>query len=133
MNCHATRAVLDLHAEGRLTPRREKAVAAHLASCAACRALAATEPYGEEVSLPHAVRKGPPEFKQRLAAAMKAGRREPANLPAVTAELALWPRDLGGVVVAAAALALVAVIVGWSGAPSQQYNQGDELASGRMP
>ena len=38
MNCHATRAVLDLHAEGRLTLRREKAVASHLASCAGCRA-----------------------------------------------------------------------------------------------
>ncbi|MCR4296838.1 MAG: zf-HC2 domain-containing protein [Elusimicrobia bacterium] len=123
MNCHATRAVLDLHAEGRLTPRREKSVAKHLASCADCRGLTA----------PAAAAARPaPDFKTRLAAAMKDGRNAPKPLPA-PAPLNLWPRDLSGVAVAAAALAVIALGIGWSGAPSQQYDRGDELASGRMP
>jgi anti-sigma factor RsiW len=132
MNCHATRAVLDLHAEGRLTPRREKAVAAHLATCAVCSAQAATEPYGEGVSLPRAVGKGPPDFKSRLAAAMKAERKAPKN-EAPRPTLNLWPRDFSGVAFAAAALALVALVIGWSGVPSQQFDKGDELAAGRTP
>ncbi|MCM2303600.1 MAG: zf-HC2 domain-containing protein [Elusimicrobia bacterium] len=125
MNCHATRAVLDLHAEGRLTPRREKAVAAHLDSCAECRSSAA----------PAAAPLGAPagDFKSRLAAALKAERRTPAPSRAPAPALNLWPRDLSGVAVAAAALALIAAVIGWSGAPSQQYDGGDELAAGRMP
>jgi anti-sigma factor RsiW len=130
MNCHATRAVLDLHAEGRLTPRRESAVTAHLASCAECTALT-TEPYGEEVSLPHAVGKGPAAFKHRLAAALKAERAAPEGEASVP-ELRLWPRDFSGVAAAAAALALIAVIIGWSGVPSQRDFGGDEI-TGRLP
>jgi anti-sigma factor RsiW len=125
MNCHATRAVLDLHAEGRLTPRREKAVAAHLASCAVCLALAAPVSASP-------VKASTNDFKTRLAAAMKAERTAPKR-EAPRLELALWPRDLSGVALAAAALALIAVIIGWSGAPSQQFDRGDELAAGRMP
>ncbi|MDD5304684.1 MAG: zf-HC2 domain-containing protein [Elusimicrobia bacterium] len=125
MNCHATRAVLDLHAEGRLTPRRAKAVAAHLAACDACRAQTA----------PTAVAAKAParDFKERLAAAMKAERGAPTARPANKLELALWPRDLSGIALAAAALALIAVVIGWSGAPNQQFDRGDELAAGRMP
>ncbi|MBI2385589.1 MAG: zf-HC2 domain-containing protein [Elusimicrobia bacterium] len=125
MNCHAARAVLDLHAEGRLTPRRAQAVAAHLASCAECRAQspAAASPLGVPAG----------DFKARLAATLKAERKAPEPRPAAKVELDLWPRDLSGVAVAAAALALFAVAIGWSGAPSQQFDKGDELASGRMP
>jgi len=123
MNCHATRAVLDLHMEQRLTPRREKAVMAHLASCAVCAPLA---------TLAAPALEGVPEagFKHRLAAAMKAARKttEPA---APRLELALWPRDFSGVALAVAALVLIAMITGWSGAPSQR-DMGDELA-GRTP
>ncbi|MBI2789604.1 MAG: zf-HC2 domain-containing protein [Elusimicrobia bacterium] len=125
MNCHATRAVLDLHADGRLTPGRARAVDAHLASCAGCRAQspAAAQPA-----------KGPAgDFKARLAASLKAERRSPEPRREAKAELSLWPRDLSGVAVAAAALALFAVAVGWSGAPSQQFDKGDELAAGRTP
>jgi predicted anti-sigma-YlaC factor YlaD len=104
MNCHAIRAVLDLHAEGRLTPRRAKAVDAHLAACPDCRA-----------------------------AALKAERRTPEPRPAAKAELSLWPRDMSGVAIATAALALIAVVIGWSGAPNQQFDKGDELAAGRTP
>jgi len=125
MNCHATRAVLDLHAEGRLTPRRAKAVAAHLASCAACETLAAPA----APSLAKAPEAG---FKHRLAAAMKAQRKSPERA-APAPELRLWPRDLSGVALAAAALALIAVVIGWSGVPSQRDMSGDELAAGRMP
>lgn len=126
MNCHATRAVLDLHAEGRLTPRRARAVDAHLASCAEC---------GARTAAPAAVAVKAPArgFKESLAAALKAERRTPEPPRALKAELSLWPRDLSGVAVAAAALALFAVAVGWSGAPSQQFDKGDELAAGRMP
>lgn len=125
MNCHATRAVLDLHAEGRLTPRREKAVDAHLASCTVCSALSAPA-----AAAP--VKAAANDFKSRLAAAMKAERKAPER-SAPRLELALWPRDLSGVAVAAAALALIAVVIGWSGAPNQQFDHGDELAAGRMP
>lgn len=122
MNCHATRAVLDLHAEGRLTPRRAKAVASHLSSCAECAKLAAPA-----VSAPLKAPSG--DFKARLAAAMKAERKAPEERP----ELALWPRDLSGVAFAAAALALIALVIGWSGVPTQRDVSGDEIAAGRMP
>ena len=125
MNCHATRAVLDLHAEGRLTPRREKAVAEHLASCADCLALAAPA-----AAAP--IKASAPDFKSRLAAAMKGERTAPKN-EAPRLALNLWPRDFSGVAFAAAALALVAIVIGWSGVPSQQFDKGDELAAGRMP
>lgn len=125
MNCHATRAVLDLHAEGRLTPRRARAVAAHLASCSDCRAQSPV------AATPAKSLSG--DFKSRLAASLKAERSVPEPRPAAKGDLSLWPRDLSGVAVAAAALALFAVAVGWSGAPSQQFDKGDELAAGRTP
>jgi len=125
MNCHATRAVLDLHAEGRLTAGRTKSVDAHLASCAECRART-TAPTAVAVPAPSRA------FKERLAAAMKAERKAPkASRP--EPELNLWPRDLNGIALAAAALALVALGIGWSGVPSQRDIGGDELAAGRMP
>lgn len=125
MNCHATRAVLDLHAEGRLTPRREKAVATHLASCAGCRA---------EVLPAVAPAKAPAgDLKARLAAAMQAEREAPGPRPSPAPPLNLWPRDLSGVAVAAAALALIALSIGWSGAPTQFGAEDAELASGRTP
>lgn len=125
MNCHATRAVLDLRAEGRLTPRRARAVDAHLASCSDCRAR--VSPAASPVKAPAG------DFKARLAASLKAERRTPEPRPAPAPALDLWPRDFSGVAVAAAALALIAVVIGWSGAPSQQFDRGDELAAGRMP
>lgn len=125
MNCHATRAVLDLHAEGRLTPRRAKAVDAHLASCRECRAR--VSPAAAPTTAPAG------DFKARLAASLKAERRAPAPRPAPAPALDLCPRDFSGVALAAAALALIAVVIGWSGAPSQQFDRGDELAAGRMP
>ncbi len=124
MNCHATRAVLDLHAEGRLTSGRAKSVAAHLASCAECRARTAAP---TDVAVPATSR----EFKERLAAAMKAERKAPSPRPEPA--LNLWPRDLSGVALAAFALAVVAVIIGWSGAPSQKDWAGEELAAGSTP
>ncbi len=125
MNCHATRAVLDLHTEGRLTPRRANAVTEHLASCAECR---------KQVLLPAApVKALAGDFKARLAAAMKAERTVPKPEPKL--ELALWPKDFSGVALTAAALVLIAVVIGWSGVPSQRDLSGDdlELAAGRMP
>ncbi|MEK7390107.1 MAG: zf-HC2 domain-containing protein [Elusimicrobiota bacterium] len=124
MNCHAAQAVFDLHAEGRLTPRRAKSVDAHLASCARCRALSAPT-----VS---PVKPASPDFKARLAAALKsktaaAARAEPPI------EERLWPRDLSSVAVAALALTLLAVCIGWSGVPSQWDAGNDELAAGRIP
>ncbi|MDP3541192.1 MAG: hypothetical protein Q8T11_01840 [Elusimicrobiota bacterium] len=123
MNCHATRAVLDLHAEGRLTSRREQAVANHLASCAGCRALTALAP---AAALPPSS-----DFKARLAAAMKAEKKSPTvrEEPALN----LWPRDLSGVALAALALAFLAAGIGWSGLPSQKGLSDEEFAAGRIP
>ena len=127
MNCHATRAVLDLHAENRLTPRREQAVTAHLASCAECRALGSSTTTRAPLKSPTG------DFKARLAASLKNARKAPEPRP--EPELALWPRDLSGVAFAAAALAAIALVIGWSGVPSQRDIGGDdlELAAGRMP
>ena len=124
MNCHATRAVLDLHAEGRLTTSRAQAVAAHLKSCAECRAFAAPAP------VPAPVQSG--DFKVRLAATLKKERKS-SSAPVPAMKLELWPRDLSGVALAAAALALVAFVIGWSGVPTQRDFNGDEFALGRMP
>ena len=124
MNCHATRAVLDLHAEGRLTQSRAKTVAAHLASCSECR--------GRTAALTAVAVKAPAgDFKARLAAAMKTARVASAARP--TPELALWPRDLSGVAFAAAALAVIALAIGWSGVPSQFDAEDAEFAAGRIP
>ena len=126
MNCHAAHSVLDLHAEGRLTPRRAKSVEAHLASCADCRRAAA--PIASPLQAAGA------DFKSRLASALKAvNKADPAPRSAPGLELSLWPRDLSAVACAAAALALIAIGIGWSGAPSQRYESGDELAAGRTP
>lgn len=124
MNCHAARSLLDLHAEGRLTPRRAKSVESHLASCADCRSSAA--PFSSPIKASDT------DFKARLASALKtASKAAPAPQPRL--ELNLWPRDFSAVAFAAAALALIAIVLGWSGAPSQQYERGDELAAGRTP
>ena len=122
MNCHAARSILDLHAEGRLTPRRAASVDSHLASCAACRKSA--------TPLASPSKAAGTDFKSRLASALKTGGKA---APAARLELALWPRDLSAVAFAAAALALLAFVIGWSGAPSQQYESGNELAAGRTP
>lgn len=110
MNCHSVRAVLDLHAEGRLTARRGTKVSAHLEECAECRALAT----------PVAVtaKAAGKDFKTRLAAALKAERKS-ASAPAFAPKIELWPRDLKGVFLSAIALALLAAAIGWSGVPSQ--------------
>lgn len=124
MNCHATRAVLDLHAEGRLTSGRAAAVEGHLASCAACRALSA--------ALPGAAAPGeaaPDTLKARLSAAMKASRGAPAE---TGPSYSFFPRDAAGVAWAAAALTLVTLVAGWNGAPTQSFDAGDEIA-GRLP
>ena len=114
MNCHAVRAVLDLHAEGRLTARRGTKVSAHLEKCPDCRALAAPA-VAPLKAAGH-------DFKSRLAASLKASaKRAPRPRPAL--EDALWPRDLNAVAFTAAALALVAAAIGWSGMPSQKASK----------
>lgn len=124
MNCHATRAILDLRAESRLSAGRMKSVDAHLAGCDACRALSAP-------LAPAPAPAAGSAFKNRLAAAMKSERKSPKAEPART--LPLWPRDLGGTLSAAAALVFVAAAIGWSGYASQSGLEGGELAAGRTP
>lgn len=119
MNCHAVRAVSDLHAEGRLTAPRAAAVAGHLAGCAACR----------DAAMPAAPtaasRPAPSALKAKLLAAAKAARPEPA---AAVRPLSLLPRDAASVAAAAVALALVALVAGWNGAPNQSFYARDEIA-----
>ncbi len=119
MNCHATRAVLDLHAEGRLTSGRAKAVSAHLEGCAACRALAVPAPAAAPGKAATSA------FKAKLAAVVKAERPAPAE-PARA--LSLFPRDAAAVAFATAAVAVIALGLGWNGVPNQNYDGGDELA-----
>jgi anti-sigma factor RsiW len=100
-------------------------VSAHLEGCAECRALAA--PLAAKAA------KAPStDFKAKLAASLKAERKR-AEKPAFSPALELWPRDLSGVALACAALAAIAIVIGWSGVPSQKELSGDELAAGRIP
>jgi len=110
MNCHSFINVLDLHAEGLLSPRRAKAAAAHLASCAACRALAAP-------AAPSAAVRAPESLKSKLRAAART--LPAAAAPRAAATLPLWPREARGIALAAAALILVAGLIAAAGAPSQ--------------
>jgi hypothetical protein len=113
MNCQSFNNVIDLHREGRLTPRRMKAAAKHLASCASCRALA--EPLAAAPSA-----SAPRSLKDKLRAAARAGAPEASRVPAPrAAELALWPREARGIALAAAALLIVGALIAVAGAPSQ--------------
>ena len=126
MNCHATKAVLDLFTEGRLTPRRASAVEAHLASCADCR--------GAMQPLAPATAPASSDFKSRLAVTLKAQQRKKSETGLTPqAELTLWPRDFSAVALAAVALCLIAAMIGWSGMPSQFDLSGDEFIAGRTP
>lgn len=125
MNCHSTRAVLDLHGEGRLSPGRAAALEKHLAGCAACRALAAPAPVSVAAAAPAGL-------KARLLAAAKKETPVDEPRPKIGGTLSLLPRDAFSVAVAAAALGLIALGLGWNGAPNQSFTAGEELA-GRMP
>ncbi len=115
MNCHTFINVLDLFREGRLSPRRAKAADAHLASCAACRALAAPAPS----AAPSA--RAPQSLKAKLLAAAKSGTDASLARPAKTeaSDLQLWPREARGIALAAAALLIAGLFVSIAGAPSQ--------------
>ncbi|HEX4048213.1 MAG TPA: zf-HC2 domain-containing protein, partial [Elusimicrobiota bacterium] len=102
MNCHSFINVLDLHREGRLSPRRAKAVERHLGGCAACRALAAPAPSAEPSA------RAPLALKARLLAAAKSAPGAPAaapeaapEAPAAASDLPLWPREARGIALAA--------------------------------
>jgi anti-sigma factor RsiW len=110
MNCHSFKNVLDLYAEGRLTPRRAMTAAEHLAACAACRALAAP------AASPSGAR-APQALKDRLRAAAKAAPSAPE--PRAASGLPLWPREARGIALAALALIVVALLVAAAGLPSQ--------------
>jgi predicted anti-sigma-YlaC factor YlaD len=110
MNCHSTRAVLDLYLEQRLAPGRAAALEKHLSACASCRALSVPAPV-------------------TVAAAKAQPSAEPR--PKIGGTLSLLPRDLLSVAAAALALGLIALGLGWNGAPNQSYAP-EELA-GRMP
>lgn len=110
MNCHATRAVLDLYAEGCLSERRAKSVAAHLAGCPVCRALAARAPAASTV-------RAPQSLKERLLQAAKSSRTAPVAPPKL--EPRLWPTEAYGVAVAAVALLAIALAVTRAGTPDR--------------
>jgi len=118
MNCHGFDNVQDLYREGRLSPRREAQVRAHLAACPDCRALVKPVPAAPAVSAPE-------ELKRRL---QKALRAEAAGSPAGRGvDLPLWPREAPAILLAAAALVLVALLITATGVPSQ--NSGGALAA----
>jgi anti-sigma factor RsiW len=127
MNCHAFINVSDLHAEGRLSPRRAKAAEAHMAACAACRVF--MEPAFAAASSMRA----PQSLKDKLLAAAKAGPAANGESSAETAasDLPLWPREARGVALAAAALLIVGLIVAAMGVPSQ--SSGGTVAALEVP
>lgn len=112
MNCHSFKNVLDLYREGRLSPRRAKAAARHLDSCAQCRALAGRPQMSEPSP------RAPSALKDKLRAAVKTGPTEAPTTRAAT-DLPLWPREARGVALAAAALLIVGLLIAAAGAPSQ--------------
>ncbi len=121
MNCHAFLAVADLMKEGRLSQRRTVQARAHLDSCAACRAQAAS-------AAPRAEALAPAAFKDRL-------RRALAAAPAPEgrgSSPALWPRDARAVALAAAALILVGLFIAAEGAPRRQ-DGALAAAAGELP
>lgn len=125
MNCHGTRALLDLYLEQRLNPGRAAALERHLGGCAACRSLSAPAPVSVAAAAPSGL-------KARLLAAAKQEGPAGEPRPKIGGTLSLLPRDLFSVAVAAAALAVIALGLGWHGAPNQSLSPGDEIA-GRVP
>ena len=122
MNCHSFVNLMDLHAEGRLSPRRAAAAAAHLETCASCRAKAAP------AAAPSGAR-APNSLKDKLRAAVKAAPKE--SVPSAGAGPALWPAEARGIALAAAALAVVGLLIAAAGAPSQ--SAGDSFAAVEVP
>ena len=112
MNCHTFMNVLDLYREGRLSPRRAKAAAKHLAACPECRARI------EPASAPAPSARAPQSLKEKILAAAKAGPAASSSASAAT-DLPLWPREARGIALAAAALLIVGFLVSAAGVPSQ--------------
>jgi anti-sigma factor RsiW len=124
MNCHSFISILDLHAEGRLSARREKAAETHLAACGACRALAAPAPAAAPAAL------APESLKARLRAAAKAA-PETSDRKTAAFDFPLWPREARGIALAAAALVVVGLLIAAAGAPSQ--SAGGDVAAVEEP
>jgi anti-sigma factor RsiW len=112
MNCHSFINILDLHREGRLSPRRARAAASHLAVCPGCRARF------EPTAAPVPSAPAPQALKDKLLAAAKS-RPEANAARAAASDLPLWPREARGIALAAAALLIVGLLISASGAPSQ--------------
>ena len=121
--CDAVTSILDLHREGRLTPARAAAVAAHLKSCAACaRALE---------------REAPPRAKAPRAPAGFAARLK-SGLAAASGREAAPPLDLEAALRPAALAAAGAVLLLAAGAlvpgPASQRRPADAgLAAAEAP
>jgi hypothetical protein len=112
MNCYSFINVLDLHREGRLSPRRAKAASEHLAACPECRARI------EPAASPAPSARAPQAIRERILAAAKRGPGA-SSFAAAAADLPLWPREARGIALAAAALLIVGLLVAAAGAPSQ--------------
>ena len=110
MNCHSFINILDLHREGRLSPRRARAAASHLAACPGCRARF------EPAAAPVPSARAPQGLKDKLLAAAKS--RPEANAARASAsDLPLWPREARGIALAAAALLIVGLMISVSSVP----------------
>jgi len=118
MNCHSVRNVLDLRAEGRLSPGRAARVDAHLSTCKSCRTHAAL------LDRPKAPAAGgaPESLKKRLLAAIRAAAGS-ASAPPEPA-LPLWPSETPALALAAAGLVVVGLLVFAAGVPSQSSGSG---------
>lgn len=102
--CWSSRNVLDLHVDGRLTPKASARVDAHLEACASCRAdLQALKPAGLSAGAVQV----PPGLAEAILRQLEAG-AAPAPSPAPVLRLA--PAQ-------AAALVYLAVLAAGSAAP----------------
>lgn len=124
MNCHAIRSILDLHAERRLTAAREREVAAHLKTCEACAAEAAS--FGALRSLAGKPAHAPAALKHALES-LAAGKPAPAEIPPF--RFSLLPSAQSRAALTAAAVyagLLLALHFAGPSAPTQAYSGTEE-------
>jgi anti-sigma factor RsiW len=81
MRCKDTSAQLQEYLDGQLSPSRTRAVAAHLAACAACRARLASLRRVDEALATRPLLEEPADFTARVMAQVQAATARPAPAP----------------------------------------------------
>lgn len=127
MNCRSAANIMDLHLEGRLTPKRAREMESHMKDCSRCSAEARSQKSLRQARLP-----ATGNFKESLKKIL-AGQENPSRPPAVSPRFRL---DEAAAVLAAAALcAGLTLLFNWigPGVLSQKDAPGESFAAGRFP